>query len=68
MQKLMTMYEFSVTEDEKKHIHLLVTRLSDNVTKYFYQASGTVEGMVCFMNSITDELAEGYFPKPRKTK
>ena len=68
MQKLMTKYDFEVTADSDGYLHIVVTRLSDGARKVFFQAHGNVESMTYFMNSITDELAEGYFPKPRKMK
>lgn len=67
MQKLMTKFDFTVTQDDKG-IHTTVTRHFDNAVKKFSQVHGTLEGMTEFMNSITDDLAEGYFPKPRKQK
>ena len=68
MQKLMIKFDFDVTEDEKGYLHILVTRLVDGAEKLFFQAHGNIESMNRFMNSITDDLAEGYFPKPRKVK
>jgi len=66
MQKLMTKFTFHVHQDNKGYLHLVVTRLTDGATKYFFQAHGTVEGMSYFMCSMTDELTEGYFPKVGK--
>jgi hypothetical protein len=68
MQKLMTLFDFEVTEDIDKYLHITVTRFADGAKKKFFQAHGDVESMTRFMNSITDDLAEGYFPKPRKVK
>lgn len=68
MQKLMTLFDFEVTEDIDGYLHIEVTRLADGAKKKFFQAHGTVDSMVYFMNSITDDLAEGYFPKPKKVK
>ena len=63
----MTKYTFTV--EQKDHgIETVVTRLSDGATKMFHQVCGSVEGMTSHMNSITDELAESYFPKPKKEK
>lgn len=64
----MTKYKFEVFKDEKGWICTTVTRLSDKAVKRYSQVHGTVEGMTLFMNSITDELAESYFPRPRKKK
>lgn len=66
MKKLMIKYDFAVAMDEKEHLHVMVTRLADKAEKSFYQAHGTLDGMVEFLCSITDDLADGYFPKPRK--
>lgn len=62
----MTKCDFVVISDEKGYIHITVTRLSDSAKKEFFQAHSTVERMVSFMNSITDEQADGYFPKHKK--
>jgi len=63
---LMTKYIFLVHRDDRGYLHVVVTRAVDGVQKYFFQAHGTVEGMTAFMNSMTDELTEGYFPKAHK--
>jgi hypothetical protein len=68
MNKLMTKFDYEVTTDVDGYLHIEVTRLSDSAKKKFFQAHGDVESMTRFMNSITDDLAEGYFPKPRKVK
>ena len=62
----MTKFTFYVHQDDRGYHHLVVTRLSDGVQKYFFQAHGCVEGMTSFMNSMTDELTDGYFPKAHK--
>ena len=47
--------------------HTVVTRLADGKQKYFYQAGAHSErGLNEFMESMTDELVDGYFPKPDK--
>ena len=66
MQKLSTKFTFHVHQDDKGYLHLVVTRLTDGATKYFYQAHGNVEGMNDFMCSMTDELLDGYYPKAGK--
>jgi hypothetical protein len=51
--------------------HITVTRLADKAKKEFFQAGVQENGresLVSFMNSITDELADGYWPRPRKEK
>lgn len=61
---LMLKYTYFVYEG-KKGMHIVVTRLSDGVQKYFFQcAKGP--GVAKFMESMTGELTEGYFPKPDK--
>ena len=52
--------------DANSHLHVVVTRLTDGATKYFYQAHGNVKGMTYFLDSMTDELMDGYFPKKGK--
>lgn len=63
---LMTKYTFNV-EVSNGGAHTTVTRLEDGATKVFFNAGHTApEPMIGFMNSVTDDLADGYFPKPRK--
>jgi hypothetical protein len=66
MQKLSTRFTFYVHTDARGYLHLVVTRLTDGATKYFFQAHGTAEGMTYFMCSMTDELIDGYYPKAGK--
>lgn len=67
----MTEYKYD-TDLQLDGLHLTVTRLKDGATKVFYQANvKTPEALVnfCkFMDSITDELAEGYWPREKKVK
>ena len=69
MQKLMTKVDFAV-EDRSDGFYITVTRLLDGATKVFFIAghATTAERISEFMCSVTDELADGYFPKPRKMK
>ena len=71
MQKLMTKFDYKV-EEKPEGCYTTVTRLADGATKVFYTAyahgEGAVSSLCYFMDSITDDLAEGYFPKPRKVK
>ena len=60
---LMTKFIFLVHRGENNQYHTVVTRLSDGAQKYFFQCGGTLEGKIEFMNSMTDELCEGYWPK-----
>lgn len=62
----MTKYIFFVHKDEQGYLHTVVTRLSDGLQKYFFQTYGSKEGMIKFLESMTDELVEGYFPNSRK--
>lgn len=63
---LMTKYTYSV-EIKDDGAYTTVTRLADGATKTFFNAGHKTDvGMVALMESITDDLAEGYFPKPRK--
>lgn len=63
---LMTKFMFTVHQGQDGYIHTVVTRLDDGAQKYFFQANGNVEGTTAHLNSMTDELTEGYFPKPGK--
>ena len=63
---LMTKYIFLVHKGQDGYHHSVVTRLSDGVQKYFYQCGGSVEGLTSVFESMTDELAEGYFPRTDK--
>jgi len=66
MQKLSTKFIWYVHQDARGYLHLVVTRLTDGATKYFFQAHGDVESMNRFMISMTDDLFDGYFPRPGK--
>jgi hypothetical protein len=67
MQKLMTKFDFSISND--KGCYITVTRLIDNAIKVFYLVGSRDKiVMTDFMNNITDEQADGYFPKERKKK
>lgn len=63
---LMTKYIFLVHKGKDGYHHTVVTRVIDGAQKYFFQCGGSVEGITAFMESMTDELVEGYFPKPGK--
>ena len=63
---LMTKYIFHVHKGQDGYHHTVVTRLSDGIQKYFYQCDGSVEGLTRLLESMTDELAEGYFPRADK--
>ena len=63
---LMTKYIFLVHKGQDGYHHLVVTRVADGVQKYFFQCGGSVEGLTRFFESMTDELAEGYFPRVDK--
>lgn len=60
----MTKFIFVVHEGTKGS-HIVVVRLADGKQKYFFQ-TGKGPGVAKFMESMTDELTEGYFPKPDK--
>lgn len=60
---LMTKYIFLVHKGQDGYHHIVVTRTVDGVQKYFFQCGGSVEGLTRFFESMTDELAEGYFPR-----
>jgi len=62
----MTKYIFLVHKGEDGYHHSVVTRVSDGVTKYFFQCGGSVEGLNRFFESMTDELIDSYFPRVDK--
>jgi len=62
----MTKYIFLVHKGQDGYHHSVVTRVADGVQKYFYQCGGSVEGLTQFFESMTDELAGGYFPRVDK--
>jgi hypothetical protein len=63
---LMTKFIFTVHQGQHGYLHTIVTRIADGAQKYFFQCGGSVDCMANFMESMTDELLEGYFPKPNK--
>jgi len=69
LEKLSKDYEFEVLHTPSGG-QIVVVRSADGVKKIFHQATITSEAAALaitdFMNSLTDELMEGYFPKPRK--
>jgi hypothetical protein len=63
---LMEKYIFTIQQDNNGYLHTIVTRLKDGRQKYFFQCSGTVEGLTKHMESMTDELMESNFPRTDK--
>jgi hypothetical protein len=48
---------------------LVVTRTADGAEKRFWMAYlRDTSGIEFFMSTMTDDLLDGYFPKPRKPK
>lgn len=66
----MLMTKFTYKVEIKEDVgHITVTRLSDGDEKYFLVAGHTeTTKLESFMDSITDDLAEGYWPRERKVK
>jgi len=65
---LMTKYTYTV-EIKDGGVQTTVTRLADSATKSFFNAGHyRVEDMSKFMDSITDDLADGYFPREKNKK
>ncbi len=60
---LMTKFVYVVHTDCDGYHHIAVNRITDGAQKYFFQCCGSTEGICSFMNSLTDELCEGYWPK-----
>lgn len=63
---LPTKFIFLVHRGEDGYLHSVVTRLEDGAQKYFYQCVGSVDGMTQFFSTMTDDLLDGYYPKPNK--
>lgn len=64
---LMTKFTYSVSPTETGS-EIVVTRLEDNAVKKFHITGNFNDDnrLGNFMDSITDDLAEGYFPKEHK--
>lgn len=59
-------YVYLVQHDARGN-HLVVTRVLDGAMKYFFLAGAdNTAGLSKFMNSMTDELVDGYFPRAGK--
>lgn len=63
---LATKYIYTVHKGQDGYYHVVVTRLSDGMQKYFFQCVSTMEGMTRFFKSMTDELTDSYFPRTDK--
>lgn len=62
---LMTKFTY-VVEEKEDGLHTTVTRLADGATKHFFQCCHRNKARLeSFMDSITDDLAEGYWPRER---
>lgn len=65
LEKLSKDYDFVVTVGG-----ITVQRLSDDATRAFNMPNikdmDGIYAVTNFMNSLTDELMESYFPKPKK--
>lgn len=69
MEQLAENFEFSFEVKPGKGVYTTVVRKSDGATRVFFNAGHeTDDRLKSFMFSMTDELCESYFPKPRKTK
>lgn len=64
----MLLTKFTYTVDASfSGVKITLTRIDDSAVKVFYVASSnSVENMQSFMNSVTDQLAQDYFPKVKK--
>ena len=70
---LMTKYKYKVVlREDGSGGDIPIWSLTDERSKTFYQANikdeQCVKSVSSFMDSITDELADGYWPKPKKAK
>ena len=72
LEKLSKDFNYMVEGSDTTGGRIVVTRISDGATKTFVMAAiRSKDGVLAvtnFMNSMTDELLEGYWPKPRKAK
>lgn len=66
-EQLMQLYSFKVIK-ESVGVTLVITRLSDSVTKSFYEAKASELGMTQFAMSLTDVQCDDMFPKKKKPK
>lgn len=65
----MTKYTYTVEKIEPEGCKITVTRSVDGAEKVFTVARvNSIKLVKRFMDSITDVLADDYFPKPRKNK
>jgi hypothetical protein len=60
-------YSYTITQQDRA-LTIVLTKLSDGRTKTFFQAAGSLEGMTCHMNSLTDDNCDSFFPAERKKK
>jgi hypothetical protein len=60
---MMEKHIYLVHQGQDGYLHTVVTRLEDGVQKYFFQCGGTKAGVEYFLSHMTDELAQGYFPR-----
>lgn len=68
MNKLMTKFTFTV-EVVDRVATTTVTRLKDGAVKVFTNVGHSDDrALTYFMNSITDDLAESYFPREKNKK
>lgn len=66
---LMTQYTYTVDASPRGGVDVTLTNNTDPLKKkVWYVAMGTVEGLGAHMRSLTDELCDGFFPKPREKK
>lgn len=68
--KLSIMWDFGVFKltDGSIEVHLWELYATPPRFKSWSLATGDVENLTHAMNSLTDELCEGFFPKPRLSK
>lgn len=63
----MTRFSFSVSS-RPDGVGIAFTRLVDSAVKQFFIAGHkNVDGVSSFMNSLTDDQCESYFPKVKKS-
>lgn len=66
---LMTTYTYQIVQDDSgSHITLSHNTDPVKVKKFFIAGQRDVERLHSHMQSLTDELCDGFFPRPREKK
>lgn len=60
-------FSWTITETDRG-LQLVLTDHEKSKTKSFFQAAVSAERMTQHLNSLTDELCEGFWPRPKEKK